>query len=179
VSTPTVTEPVGTSRQHTSEPRWPTERPPIDASATTLLIVAGPDDGARQTADAWRSEAAAADIAAVLIAPAPPTIGAALDAATVGTRLMVAGDECVLALATSEAERAGWSRSEVRTQRTVLGGERPVRCVHCRTITTTDAEIDDTFECGECGVPLLVFAHYSRRIGAYLGFRADAEELPA
>lgn len=175
----TAYEPVGTSRRHTSEPRWQPERPDLDRSARHLVIVHGTDAVAVASATAWKAEAEQHGIAATLVGDDPPSIEAALAAATAATRLMAAGDECVLAAATSAAERAGWSRSEVRTQLTHPAGPRPVQCVHCRTITATTAQIDEQCSCGGCGVPLLIFAHYSRRIGAYLGFRADAEELPA
>lgn len=175
----TVHEPVGTSRRHTSEPRWQRERPELDVSARHLVIVHGTDAAAVTSAKVWRAAAEQHGVSATLVGDDLPSIEAELAAATAATRLMAAGDECLLAAATSAAERAGWSRREVRTQLTHPAGPRPVQCVHCRTITATTAQIDEHCSCDGCGAPLLVFAHYSRRIGAYLGFRADAEELPA
>lgn len=170
---------VGTSRAHTAEPRWPAERPPLDASGRRHVIVAGADPGARAAAAAWLGEADAAGASATLVdAGDEPSLRAALETATAATRLLAAGSEADLAAATRGATLAGMAPSEQRAVLTAPDGPRPVQCVHCRAITLTTAEVEEVCDCQACGVPLLVFAHYSRRIGAYLGFRVDAEELP-
>ncbi|WP_397494080.1 hypothetical protein [Rhodococcus sp. WB9] len=37
--------------------------------------------------------------------------------------------------------------------------------------------IDSEFRCGGCRETLTVYHHYSRRHHAYLGYRADSEDL--
>ncbi|WP_275957904.1 dimethylamine monooxygenase subunit DmmA family protein [Rhodococcus koreensis] len=58
------------------------------------------------------------------------------------------------------------------TQRT-----RQVFCAHCHTVTTTAAAIDSELRCGGCRATLTVYHHFSRRHHAYLGYRADSEDL--
>lgn len=169
----------GTSRRHTAEPRWPTARPALDGSGRRHVIVAGADASARAAAAAWLDEAELAGAGAVLVdAGDAASLRAALETATATTRLLAAGSESDLAAATAGAELAGMTPKEVRAVLTDAAGTRPVQCVHCRAITHAEACVEETCECVGCGVELLVFAHYSRRIGAYLGFQVDAEELP-
>jgi hypothetical protein len=49
-----------------------------------------------------------------------------------------------------------------------------VRCVHCRGVTENVAT--QPVVCAHCGLTLFVRDHYSRRIAAFMGVRADAEE---
>lgn len=168
----------GTSRRHTSEPRWSVHRPSIDLTGRRHVLVAGSDSQARAAASAWMGEAEASGGGAVLVdAGDRPSLRAALDTATASTRLLAAGSESELAAATSAAALSGMALGEVQTVLTDPEGTRPVQCVHCRAITHTTAAVEETCDCSDCGVPLLLFPHYSRRIGAYLGFRIDAEEL--
>ena len=95
------------------------------------------------------------------------------------TRVLVAGDESTIARTLAAALACGHVAAEVAAQLTDPSGLRPVQCVHCRAITHTTTPVDGVAGCNGCARPLLVFPHFSRRIGAYLGFRADAEELPA
>ncbi|QYB07968.1 hypothetical protein I1A62_26260 [Rhodococcus sp. USK10] len=54
---------------------------------------------------------------------------------------------------------------------------RHVFCAHCRTVTVTAIRIGDVMRCGGCDSMLTVYYHYSRRHHAYMGYRADSEEL--
>ena len=179
----------------TSEPRWPTERPPIPEDGAQLVIAAAGDPAALAAAAAWRAEGLAAgrtvtdvggglgvaagdsasrvDGEALRVAERLATV---LVDATAATRLLLAGSEALLGRATAVALRAGLRPDEIRAVRTT-DGPRLVRCTHCRTLTATAAEVGERTACGGCGVPLEVFHHYSPRIGAYMGFHADAEEL--
>ncbi|MBJ7471209.1 MAG: hypothetical protein JHD16_07895 [Solirubrobacteraceae bacterium] len=175
----TTSRPVGTSRLHTSEPRWPTAQPPLDPSARSLVVVAGASSGAQASSATWIAAAQAQGLTVELVASEPGAVGAALAAATAGTRLVVAGDEATIARTLAAAIGAGLVATEVRAHLTDPDGPRTVQCVHCKAITETTAPVDGECACAGCDRPLLIFPHYSRRIGAYLGFRIDSEELPA
>ncbi len=182
----------------TSEPRWPTEAGPVDRTGHSLVIAAAGDPVARAAAARWRRDALAAGVTVTEVggglAPAGADADAvraddeavriaerlsiALDGATAATRLAVAGSEALLGRVTAAALRAGLRPTEIAGVRTVTG-PRLVRCTHCRTLTPTTAEVGERQACQGCGVPLEVFHHYSPRIGAYMGFHADAEELGA
>lgn len=137
---------VGVSAQHTSVPRDGTLT--VDPTGREHLLVTEDDQ-------------ALADL------------DRALASATVGVRVYVTGTEPFVRAAQRRCRAGGLLDDEVLTH---VRGERagPVRCVHC-TATTVGA-VGDEVTCAGCGVPLLVYHHYSRRHGAYMGFRADAEQ---
>ena len=56
--------------------------------------------------------------------------------------------------------------------------ERRVYCPHCRHVTTSPVAVGATVACAGCAAPLVVYYHYSRRLGAHLGYRVDSEDLP-
>lgn len=175
---------VGTSRLHTSEPRWPLERPPLDPAARHVVIVTAADADSQASAGAWAAEAAALGATRELVAApeadgAAPGLAAALARGGPAGRIVVAGDESAIARTLAAALAAGHVATELRAHLTHPEGQRPVQCVHCKAITDTTAAVDELVNCASCARPLLIFPHYSRRIGAYLGFRHDAEELPA
>ncbi len=178
-ATATAREPVGTSRLHTSEPRWPTEQPALDETARHQLVVAGPSTAAQASASAWITAAQAAGTTCAVVPADPGALTAALHLATTGTRVAVAGDEVTIARAFAASLAGGLVATEVRAHLTDPEGPRPVRCVHCKSITDTTEPVDGVCDCSQCQRPLLIFPHYSRYLGAYLGFRVDAEELPA
>ena len=56
---------------------------------------------------------------------------------------------------------------------------RRVWCAHCKAVT--EGATHDLVECVGCRRSLTVYHHFSRRLGAFMGFQADAEvagELP-
>lgn len=139
---------VGVSPAHTSVPRDGALR--LDVTGREHLVVAE-DEGALAELDR------------------------ALAAATVGVRVYVSGTEPFVRAAQARCRAAGLLDEEVATEVRGAAG-RSVRCVHCTTTTTTEAVVGDEVRCAGCGVPLLVYHHFSRRHGAYMGFRADAED---
>lgn len=96
-----------------------------------------------------------------------------LDGATMGTRLYVVGSESFLGQAVRSAVERYVDHTSIITE---LSGSlaRRVQCVHCKHIvggiTTTH------YTCPECGVQLFVRDHYSRRIAAFQGVSANAED---
>lgn len=89
-----------------------------------------------------------------------------------GARLYAVGDEEAIWQAARIAERHGMDADCVRRHR-VATQARPVFCVHCRT--TTPQVLTNVVDCAGCGRALFVRDHFSRRLGAYMGFQVDAE----
>jgi hypothetical protein len=102
----------------------------------------------------------------------------ALDAASMGLRLYVAGPESFIGLAMKIALEFNLNQDEIRAEECGTRARR-VRCVHCRE--TTEDVTTNIVRCVGCARWLLVRDHYSRRLAAYMGVMVDAEapgELP-
>ncbi len=97
-------------------------------------------------------------------------------AARVGWRLVLAGPEIDVLAARSVATGLGVLEAEISVAVTDTQRRR-VFCPHCRTTTVTSEPVGGSVPCDGCGRRLFVYAHVSRRAGAYLGFMADAEEV--
>ncbi|WP_152693142.1 dimethylamine monooxygenase subunit DmmA family protein [Caballeronia mineralivorans] len=101
------------------------------------------------------------------------TVEAFLSQARMGLRLYVIGSEPFLWQASAIATRYGMTTDSMQLE---LAGKpsRNVYCIHCRhTIRDTETNL---VTCPSCGKTLAVRAHFSRRLGAYIGVQADAEE---
>ncbi|WP_085315486.1 dimethylamine monooxygenase subunit DmmA family protein [Derxia lacustris] len=183
-----------------SQPVWPALD--WDASGRRHLLLAGAADAAlaaqlaanapaaldlivlRHDGDAaWHALASATPDAAVH--PAPDQTAALgllrdlLAGASMGLRLYLVGSEPLIWAAAQIANAAGLGEAEIRRHRCGTLA-RPVYCVHCKTVTP--AVHTNLAPCAGCGRTLFVRDHFSRRLGAYMGFQADAEEpgqLPA
>jgi predicted RNA-binding Zn-ribbon protein involved in translation (DUF1610 family) len=106
-------------------------------------------------------------------------VEAFLSRARMGLRIYVIGSEPFLWQASTIAIRYGVTTDAMQLE---LAGKpsRNVYCIHCRH-TIHDAGTN-LVACPSCGRTLAVRAHFSRRLGAYIGVQADAEEpglLPA
>ncbi|MBA3625813.1 MAG: hypothetical protein H0W48_15480 [Methylibium sp.] len=95
-----------------------------------------------------------------------------LAAAPMGARLYLVGSEDLIWQASQVADRYGMGVEAVRRQRTATLA-RPVFCVHCRSVTRRVST--NVVDCEGCGRALFVRDHFSRRLGAYMGFQVDAE----
>lgn len=102
--------------------------------------------------------------------------------ARVGWRFLVIAAEATAGRIRAELLRSGALEAEVL----VLVTEAPdldstrlrrVFCAHCHTINVTESAVASTVLCSECSANLIVYYHYSRQHGAYLGFAAEAEEI--
>jgi predicted RNA-binding Zn-ribbon protein involved in translation (DUF1610 family) len=109
--------------------------------------------------------------------PDPPRLLAALEARlhreTAGLRLYAVGTESFIWDAANVARRAGMTEDEVFVAQ--AGSlRRRVYCTHCKAmienVTTNLAP------CPGCGAVLFVRDHFSRRLAAFMGIQADAEE---
>jgi ribosomal protein S27E len=101
---------------------------------------------------------------------------AQLDAARVGTRVMVAAPELDVLDVLRTARAAGAIDSELRAHVTASEARR-IQCPHCSEQTVANVDVGDTVPCRGCGRMLIVYHHVSRLHGAYLGYMVDAEEL--
>jgi hypothetical protein len=166
-------------QQHTSVPRWPAEVPVPDPAARALALVAFGAAGERLLLG-WRAAVAGrvplwqhvADRADELVLD---LLAAQVAGARVGWRLMLAGPEVDVLSARSLVSGLGVLDAEIRAAVTGADAKR-VFCPHCRTTTTGATPVSGELTCAGCSRRLHVYAHVSRRIGAYLGFMVDAEE---
>lgn len=117
--------------------------------------------------------------------PVPPLYGvveaqwlrAQVQAAVVGTQLILAGPETDVLAARADALAGGMVAAEIL----LLSRPDPVRrvyCPHCRTITRTVQGPGDRVDCCGCGRGLQIVGHFSRALTAYLGVAAGLEPPP-
>lgn len=93
--------------------------------------------------------------------------------ATVGSHLYVMGDEAFVWRIHGEARNAGLEDDEIDLTCSIPG-PRLVYCVHCGL--TQAAGPQTLLTCIGCEVGLEVRAHFSRRLGAYLGVCTDPDQ---
>jgi hypothetical protein len=95
-----------------------------------------------------------------------------LGEARMGLRLYAVGAEPFLWSVNALADDFGLGRLEIRLCAPAPGPRR-VFCNHCRTIT--EGVKTNVFACAGCRAPLFVRDHFSRRLNAFAGVKADAE----
>lgn len=163
----------------TSVPRWPDVPPPLDPLARSWTLL-GLGSAAQPALAGWRVQALAAGAAVSLMpvdtcSDALAQLPAAMGQACVGWRLAVAASEADALQVRSRALALGAVGDEVLVH--VTGAPvRRVLCAHCAVTTETPAPVAAVVCCVGCGRDLLVYHHLSRRLAAYLGYQADAEE---
>lgn len=99
-------------------------------------------------------------------------LNATLDAATMGTRVYVAGNESFISAASVVARACGVSADAIELEHCGSVARR-VQCVHCKT--RLEDVVASPVQCSCCGENLLVRDHYSSRLGAYMGVSIDAD----
>jgi hypothetical protein len=164
---------------HSTVPRWPAEPPSVDPSGRSYVVLAFGSE-ASQVASAWCREIAgrAAPLVSLDSGTEPSIMDRLTDvlaASVTGLRVMITGPEQEVLAAQSTARTAGLIDAELALHVTSAASRR-VYCVHCKTTSSVEAAVDEVAACHGCGRELLVFAHFSRRSGSFLGFLADAEE---
>jgi hypothetical protein len=96
----------------------------------------------------------------------------ALEQCFMGTRLYISGSEAFMWKVQKIARSFGMHKTELSME--LRGSQaRRVYCPHCETFT--EGVTTDVFECSGCSLNLINVDHFSREMGAYLGFRVDAE----
>lgn len=106
-------------------------------------------------------------------------LAARLSTANVGTVLYLAGSETFIGSAMQVAARHDLKRDEILREHCGTLARRVV-CIHCNAFK--DDVTRRLFRCEACGEMLVVRDHYSSRLAAFMGVKADAEEpgtLPA
>ncbi|MBT8163871.1 MULTISPECIES: dimethylamine monooxygenase subunit DmmA family protein [Arthrobacter] len=98
----------------------------------------------------------------------------ALERSNVGVRLVLSGPPAEIRAAAALAADCGLLDEEV-TLLEALAGPRVIYCPHCHTTTIMQGDGAEV-ECQGCATTLAVTDHFSRRMGAYLGYSAYAEE---
>lgn len=102
-----------------------------------------------------------------------------LSEAHMGTRLYLSGSESFIGTAMQAANAVDLNRDEVLREHSGTLVRR-VWCAHCDTYTENVTH--RVFTCPGCQLDLVVRDHYSRRLAAFQGIKADGEvpgELPA
>ncbi|NWB83533.1 dimethylamine monooxygenase subunit DmmA family protein [Pseudomonas gingeri] len=102
----------------------------------------------------------------------PAHLTGVLADASVGCHLYILGDEAFIWLVHGQARNAGLHDDEIDMILSAPGSRR-IYCVHCGL--TQAAGAADRFNCIGCQVRLGVRAHFSRRLGAYLGVCDDTD----
>ncbi|WP_462402510.1 dimethylamine monooxygenase subunit DmmA family protein [Pseudomonas sp. Marseille-QA0332] len=106
-------------------------------------------------------------------------LGERLKAAHMGLRLYLSGSESFIGTAMQAANAVDLTRDEVLREHSGTLVRR-VWCAHCDTYTENVTH--RVFTCPGCQLDLVVRDHYSRRLAAFQGIKADGEvpgELPA
>jgi predicted RNA-binding Zn-ribbon protein involved in translation (DUF1610 family) len=96
-----------------------------------------------------------------------------LASARVGLRLYLAGSESFIGSAMQVATRFNMNHDEVLREHSGTLVRR-VWCVHCAT--NTENVTRRVFKCPGCGLDLVVRDHYSARLAAFMGIKADPEQ---
>lgn len=102
-----------------------------------------------------------------------------LDTAHMGTRLYLSGSESFIGTTMQAANAVDLNRDEVLREHSGTLVRR-VWCAHCDTYTENVTH--RVFTCPGCQLDLVVRDHYSRRLAAFQGIKADGEvpgEMPA
>jgi hypothetical protein len=144
-----------------------------DFAAKTIVFLCADDFVMAQALDAQiESLKPAITIALPNLNAAVAALGERLFRAKMGTRVYAAGSEPLIGSTVQRAARFGVDHRSVRTEhRGSL--KRRVQCVHCKGMT--DDVTVSPVRCSNCGLMLTVRDHYSRRLAAFQGVRADAE----
>ncbi len=95
-----------------------------------------------------------------------------LDGVFMGTRLYLSGSETFIGTAMQAANAVDLNRDEVLREHSGTQVRR-VWCVHCDTYTENVTQ--RLFVCPGCQLNLVVRDHYSRRLAAFQGIKADGE----
>jgi len=102
-----------------------------------------------------------------------------LERAHMGTRLYLSGSESFIGTTMQAANAVDLNRDEVLREHSGTLVRR-VWCAHCDTYTENVTH--RVFTCPGCKLDLVVRDHYSRRLAAFQGIKADGEvpgEMPA
>lgn len=155
------------SMSHTSVPRWSAEFTAPATAARVVVIAADLTDTVARVVSALGSDVAPVE---------PGSLGELLERARVGWHFVIVGSEALVASVRAQLLAAGSIDAEM-TAVVDDREQRRVYCTHCRWVTSAPIAVSAAVDCAGCGTPLAVYHHFSRRLGAYMGYRVDSEEL--
>jgi hypothetical protein len=163
----------GVSSAHTSVPH--PEGGLIDpAGKRAVFLIEAPSSAPAAWRDLFGSDSSIVlklDQTAGCVAKLEELVASRLSEAEVGVRLYICGSDAFVRRFQALAFEFGAVPAEIAT--VTIGEEIRVWCTHCKAIT--EAPASNLVDCYNCGRALLVYHHFSRRHGAYMGFQADAE----
>lgn len=166
--------------EHTSVPAWAvgvaSVGSPALAGTSYLLVGVGPEGEAEVAA--WASGLGDLEVTRVVgtdVEVVAADLAAALVCSTVGVRVWLTGPVAACLALRARAVVAGVEDDELYVAPLAAAGI-DLWCVHCGTVSSVPAAIDDVVPCVGCFRNLLVYPHVSRRTGHFLGFQVDAEE---
>ena len=175
------------SMRSTSVPRWRSDYSAVDdlgagALVTRYVLVSERSVGAQVIRELSERVAPVPTRTVIVDDGAGSGFGGLdelLSEARIGWRFVVAGPEHMVGAVRSRLISAGAVPAEIAA---IIDPDVPVRdvfCAHCHaTSSSVPVSIGGRTPCGGCSAELTVYYHYSRRHSAYLGYRADSEELP-
>jgi hypothetical protein len=102
-----------------------------------------------------------------------PKLAQVFGTARMGLQVYLSGTESLIGQAMKVAMQHGVDHHSICTEHRGSLARR-IQCVHCKGIT--DDVRTQPAVCSHCGLTLLVRDHYSRRIAAFQGVCADAEQ---
>ena len=108
-----------------------------------------------------------------------PALAAHIPSLRAGSRFYLIGHEGFILRTQALLREHGLPRASIRLERHG-SPRRDLICMHCRHINRDVRQSPVT--CGGCGRALLVYDHFSKRYGSYMGFQVNAEcatEIPA
>jgi hypothetical protein len=176
------------SMKTTSVPRWSTSTSEVESVladpdvALVLLVVDCEVDHELVDVLRRRSVASTRVVRTGDSVSSDPELAAALTESKVGWRFVAIGPEVSVGRIASQLMREGAIATEISILTTEQPDitdrrERDVFCAHCHAVSVTDSAVDGVVVCSGCDTDLTVYYHYSLRHGAYLGFRADSEDI--
>lgn len=171
----------------TSVPRWRSDYSAVDdlaagALVTRYVLVSDRTVGA-QVLRALSERVAPVPTRTVIVDAGVGSGFGGLDEllteARIGWRFVVAGPEHMVGAVRARLISAGALPAEIAAIVHPDASVRDVFCAHCHTTSpSVPVPVGGRTRCGGCSAELTVYYHYSRRHSAYLGYRADSEELP-
>lgn len=103
------------------------------------------------------------------------TAASIVNSCRVGDSVALVGPQADVYVLRALLLEAGFLDAEIVVHATSRADIR-VQCAHCKAITRDAIAPGDETHCATCGYGLLVHQHFSARLGAFLGFRVDAEQ---
>jgi hypothetical protein len=156
------------SMAHTSVPRWADTLVPANHTPVHYIVVISDADPTPAGLPGHASRVSPAELDGVL------------EQACVGWHFVIVDRHSQAGAIRARLLSAGAIDSEISIVLTGTGAEqeRRVYCPHCRQVTSSPVTVGATVACAGCAAPLVVHHHFSRRLGAHLGYRVDSEDLP-